>query len=83
MQIFISFNKTAFKHGISETDIRYAAGNAVYDDIIDGYADKHLLLGFDNNGNLLEILYNIVDEYRINVFHAMKCRKAWQILADR
>jgi hypothetical protein len=31
--------------------------------------------------NPLEILYNEIDEYTVNVFHAMKCRKAWRDLA--
>jgi len=34
-----------------------------------------LLIGFDLSGNLLEIMYNLVDEDTANVFHAMKCRK--------
>jgi hypothetical protein len=37
--------------------------------------DKYLLIGFDRKGSPLEILYNIIDEDTINVFHAMKCRK--------
>jgi hypothetical protein len=34
-----------------------------------------LIIGFDRKANLLEIMYNIIDEDTINVFHAMKCRK--------
>jgi hypothetical protein len=30
---------------------------------------------------VLEVLYNIIDEHTINVFHAMKCRKVWRSLA--
>jgi hypothetical protein len=44
--------------------------------------EKHLLLGFDTRANLLEIIYNIIDEQTINVFHVMKCRKAYYSLAD-
>ena len=39
--------------------------------------DKHLLLGFDCKGNLLEVMYSIIDEQTVNVFHAMKCRSIY------
>jgi hypothetical protein len=42
-----------------------------------------LILGFDCNGNLLEIMYNIIDEQRVNVFHAMKCRNTYLSLLNR
>jgi hypothetical protein len=34
-----------------------------------------LLIGFDQNSNLLEIMYNIRKDGSYNVFHAMRCRK--------
>jgi len=77
MDVAIEFNPSAFKHGINEAAIRYAVINVVYDDIWDNVEDKHLLLGFDNNGNPLEIMYNIIDDNSINVFHAMKCRSIY------
>jgi hypothetical protein len=33
-----------------------------------------LLIGFDRATNLVEVLYNIIDENTLRVFHAMKCR---------
>jgi hypothetical protein len=46
--------------------------------------NKYLIIGFDIDGNLLEIMYNVIDEETINVFHAMKCRKAFYcLLPDR
>jgi len=77
MHIAIEFNLSAFKHGITEAAIRHAIINVIYDDIWDDAADKHLLMGFDNNGDLLEIMYNDIDEHSINVFHAMKCRSIY------
>jgi len=74
MYVAIEFNPAAFKHNVSEADIRLAILNALYDDVLDDTDDKHLVLGFDRNGNLLEILYNIINENTINVFHAMGCR---------
>jgi hypothetical protein len=57
MNIAIEFNPSAFKHGITETAIRHAIINVIYDDIWDDASDKHLLLGFDNHGNPLEFMY--------------------------
>ncbi len=60
----IEFTKSAFKHNITEENIRHAmlnpVYNPVYDDIQDS-GDSHLLIGFDHNMNLLEIAYNIID----------------------
>jgi hypothetical protein len=41
----------------------------------DVYTNKYLVIGFDTKGILLEIMYNIIDEDSINVFHAMPCRE--------
>jgi hypothetical protein len=38
--------------------------------------NKYTIIGFDTVGNLLEIMYNIIDSESINIFHAMKCRKS-------
>jgi len=81
MDITIEFNPSAFKHGYTEADIRWAFDTAKYDgwfnDGKEQDKDKFLLIGFDKNGNPLEILYNIIDDNTINVFHAMKCSKIY------
>jgi hypothetical protein len=59
---------------LTTTNIRHAILNRVYDDVFDDEPEKYLLIGFDNNANLLEIMYNAIDEQNIKVFHAMKCR---------
>ena len=73
MDVTIKFSKSALKHGFAEADIKHAVINVLYDDILDEANDKHLLMGFDCNGNLLEILYNVIDDNTVRVFHAMKC----------
>ena len=78
----IEFNKAAFKHRINEADIRHAIRYFVYEEQIDDGEDKHLILGFDTSRRLLEIMYNVIYEHTINVFHAMKCRKVWLYLAN-
>jgi hypothetical protein len=45
------------------------------DILLEKHINKFLLIGFDLKGNLLEVMYNLVDEETANVFHAMKCRK--------
>ena len=86
MHIEVMFNKSAFKHGITEQDIRSALTtflvDVAFDDNKDEY-EKFLLIGFDTKGNLLEVMYNIMDELNINVFHAMKCRKEYLKLLER
>ena len=77
VNIIVEYAQSAFKHHISETDIENAILTAIYDEIQDTDADKHLLLGFDCALNLLEIVYNEIDAHTIKVFHAMKCRNAY------
>ena len=80
MDVDIRFSESAFKHGITMADIRWAFDNVLYDEQFcesGGNADigsKHLLIGFDRNANHLEIMYNVIDEDTLKVFHAMKCR---------
>ena len=72
----IIFIPSAFKHSVSEGDIRWALLNHLADGIIEEDDEtKYLSVGFDKKGNLLEIMYNYIDEQTIKVFHAMKCRK--------
>jgi hypothetical protein len=85
MDFVIEFNPDAFKHGIDERDIRRAFDTAVYDGLLDepfdtDARDKYLLIGFDCKANPLEILYNFISEYHVNVFHAMPCRNIYHHL---
>ena len=71
------FKQSAFKHGIAEPDIRNAFRQRMFDYAMPGEEHKNLLLGLALDGSLLEIMYNVLDGDVINVFHAMKCRKAY------
>ncbi|GHV23745.1 hypothetical protein FACS189494_11910 [Spirochaetia bacterium] len=42
---------------------------------------KRLYVGFDNNGNLLEIIA-IIEENTIKVIHAMRLRKQYYYLLE-
>jgi hypothetical protein len=72
----VRINKSALKHGISDIDIRLALANFIYEDPIFGEENKFLSVGFDRSGNLVEIIYEYIEDETIHVFHAMKCRKA-------
>ena len=83
MDIAIKFSKSALKHGISEADIRMAFDNVLYDERLDesdgkGELDaRYLLIGFDRSANPVEVLYNVIDDDTLRVFHAMKCRNIY------
>ena len=69
---------SAFKHGYSEADIRRAIRTRICDVLIDEYEDKYAIIGFDTKGNALEIMYNLLSDQTMEVFHAMRCRKSFQ-----
>jgi len=83
MEIIVKYAQSAFKHkNINEADIRHAISNWRYDDMVEDDPEKHLLIGFDSNANLLEIMYNVIDEHTVKVFHAMKCTSEHRKLLD-
>jgi len=76
MGLEIVFVPSAFKHEVSEENIRWVLINHLVDGIIEEDDEtKYLSIGFDKTGKLLEVMYNFIDERTIKVFHAMKCRK--------
>jgi hypothetical protein len=77
------FNESAFKHGITEADIRTAFVRPLFDGLLEGYDNKFLLTGFDTHGTMLEIMYNLVDAETAYIFHAMRCRKAFRMLRNQ
>jgi hypothetical protein len=85
MDVNIRFSKSAFKHGVTEIDIRWAIDTARYDGFVEDDEDadnKRLIIGFDRNANPLEIFYNILDYDTVRVFHAMKCRNKFMYLLE-
>jgi hypothetical protein len=70
----IEFNKSAFRHKVTETNIRYAMWHPLCEKLIGLYTNKWLIIGYDTAGNLIEVAYNIIDDDTVNVFHAMPCR---------
>ena len=83
MVVNYSFNESAFKHRIAEEDILMAFSRPLFDGLIEGHDNKFLLTGFDTRGNILEIMYNLVDEQTVYVFHAMRCRREYIMLRNQ
>ena len=71
----IEFNEAAFKHNITEANIRYAMWHPLHEQLLEEYVNKWLIIGYDTVGNLIEVAYNIINDNTVNVFHAMPCRK--------
>jgi len=76
-ELEIIFKQSAFKHGITEDDIRWAFKTFESDELIQGFENKYRLLGFNTKGNMIEVLYNKVNENRVNVFHAYQCSDSY------
>jgi len=77
MDVVVDFNDSAFRHNISKEDILHALKSRIYDAVIEGFPEKHAVIGFDRAWNPLEIMYNPGDDNTIYVFHAMKVRKGF------
>jgi len=77
MDVTLEFNQAAFIHNVTEDDIRFAFETARYEGSIDEEEsdNKYLVIEFDRKALPLEVMYNVIDEDTINVFHAMRCRK--------
>jgi hypothetical protein len=77
------FRDSAFKHNLTEADIRHAFETCCFVGRYQNRTNVLLLLGFDMNANPVEILYNELAGDGINVFHAMPCQKKFYHLFER
>ena len=82
MVVKIEYNKSAFKHKISEEDIRSAFFHYQYDGPIENMENKYIRIGFDCAGNLLDLMYNEFDEYTVIIFHVLRCRNIYYHLLN-
>jgi hypothetical protein len=83
MEPRLIYTPSAFKHGVSSDNIRRALAFPEYEGPLEDDGFRRIVLGFDHNGNLLEIFYNQLDERTAKVFHAMKCRSIFYHLLNR
>ena len=68
---------SATKHGQSKSDILYALERSIYDETLETDPNKTLSIGYDGNANLLEVIFHVLSDEHIVVFHAMPCRKQY------
>ena len=66
---------SATKHGQTKEDILCALGRSIYDETLEFEPNKTLSIGYDQNARLLEIIFHVVSDDHIVVFHSMPCRK--------
>jgi len=76
-EVIVDFHKSAFNHEINKEDIIHALKHRIHDASIDGFSDKYAVIGPNRAGNLLEILFDSIDENNICVYHAMNIRKSF------
>ena len=68
---------SATKHDISEEDILYSLRQSIHDETLQADPNKTLSIGFDSKARLLEIIFHVISDEHIIVFHAMPCRKTY------
>jgi len=66
---------TATKHGQSKEDILLALERSIYDETLENDPNKTLAIGYDGNAKLLEVIFHVISDEHIVIFHAMPCRK--------
>ncbi|MCL1918288.1 MAG: hypothetical protein FWG14_08230 [Peptococcaceae bacterium] len=66
---------SATKHGQTKGDILCALERSIYDETLETDPNKTLSIGYDMNARLLEVIFHVLSDDHIVVFHAMQCRK--------
>jgi len=66
---------SATKHGQSRDDILSALERSIYDETLETDPNKTLSIGYDGNAKLLEVIFHVLSDEHIVVFHSMPCRK--------
>ena len=74
MELKFVFVPSAFKHGVSEEDIRHAYKTMIYESLLEGHGNKYAFIGFNQVGNPIEVFYNPISDDTIKIFHAMISR---------
>ncbi|GHV83402.1 hypothetical protein AGMMS50212_07420 [Spirochaetia bacterium] len=72
---------SAYKHGVSYAAINDCMSKHHIEYMLEEDPLKRLYVGFDNNGNPIEIIA-IIEDDTIKVIHAMKLRKLYYYLLE-
>jgi hypothetical protein len=76
-EVDIEIVPSALKHGKTVADILATLDHFIFDETISADPNKTLVIGFDTNTNLTEIIFHVLSDTYIVVFHAMPCRKVY------
>ena len=68
---------SAMRHGQNKDDILGALERSIYDETLEMDPNKTLSIGYDGNANLIEVIFHVLSDEHIVVFHAMPCRKQY------
>jgi hypothetical protein len=86
----MGFSDSAFKHDITEEQIEFVYASMLTEYFDNGISERGnervMLVGFDMNGNLLEIAVELIpnefsqdeDDDEPNFYHAMIATPSWQ-----
>jgi len=66
---------SATKHGCSKNDILHALERSIYDETLETDPNKTLSIGYDGKARLLEVVFHVLSDEHIVVFHSMPCRR--------
>ena len=83
VEVRIKILESALKHGLSTETIIYVLQNHIFDEMVDDDPAKTLMIGYDENANLVEIIAYEMDKDFLILFHAMPCRKEYKKLVFR
>jgi len=73
--VSIEILPSATRHGQSRDDILCALERSIYDETLETDPNKTLSIGYDGNARLLEVIFHVLSDEHIVVFHSMPCRK--------
>lgn len=80
---FVIIRSSARKHGITDDDIRAAFDTATLSGPLDDeHPQRVLVLGFDRQTRVLELVVLFYDNGQIEVIHAMKARRTYLELLE-
>ena len=72
--VSVEILSSATKHGQSRDDIIYALERSIYDETLETDPNKTLSIGYDRSARLIEVIFHVLSDDHIVVFHAMRCR---------
>ena len=67
-----------YKHGIEKSEILHAFNSDIYNETLENFLNKTLVIGYDSKLRLIEIVCDIISDEHVIIFHAMECRRVYR-----